>query len=111
MFLLLRWGSVLLRWTGLVLPAPAQNPARLVYGSAALVASLRGQQSHFATLPNTAYGRSSTARGTPGVSRNEYLINRPHQSNGTCEQLGLEVRGATIILRGLGMGAGRGHPR
>ena len=37
--------------TGLVLPATAQNPVRLVYGSAALVASLRGQQSHFATLP------------------------------------------------------------
>ena len=45
------WGWVLLGWTGLVLPATAQNPARLVYGSAALVASLRGQQSHFATLP------------------------------------------------------------
>ena len=45
------WGWLLLGWTGLVLPAPAQNPARLVYGSAALVASLRGQQSHFATLP------------------------------------------------------------
>ena len=41
--------------TGLVLPATAQNPARLVYGSAALVASLRGQQSHFATLPIIAH--------------------------------------------------------
>ena len=45
------WGWVLLDSTGLVLPAAAQRPARLVYGSAALVASLRGQQSHFATLP------------------------------------------------------------
>ena len=45
------WGWVLLGWTGLVLSVHAQNPARLVYGSAALVASLRGQQSHFATLP------------------------------------------------------------
>ena len=45
------WGWVLLGWTGLVLLCTAQNPARLVYGSAALVASLRGQQSHFATLP------------------------------------------------------------
>ena len=48
------WGAggwVLLGWTGLVLSCTAQNPARLVYGSAALVASLRGQQSHFATLP------------------------------------------------------------
>ena len=36
---------------GQALPGTAQNPARLVYGSAALVASLRGQQSHFATLP------------------------------------------------------------
>ena len=44
-------GWVLLGWTGLVLLCTAQNPARLVYGSAALVASLRGQQSHFATLP------------------------------------------------------------
>ena len=46
------WGWVLLGWTGLVLPATTQNPARLVYGSAALVASLRGQHCHFATLPN-----------------------------------------------------------
>ena len=30
-----------------------QNPACLVYGSAALVASLREQQSHFATLPTS----------------------------------------------------------
>ena len=44
-------GWVLLGSTGLVLSGPAQDPARLVYGSAALVASLRGQQSHFATLP------------------------------------------------------------
>ena len=36
------WGWVLLGWTGLVLPVHAQNPARLVYGSATLVASLRG---------------------------------------------------------------------
>ena len=36
---------------GQVLPGIAQNPARLVYGSAALVASLRGQHCHFATLP------------------------------------------------------------
>ena len=42
---------MLLGWTGLVLLCTAQNPARLVYGSAALVASLREQQSHFATLP------------------------------------------------------------
>ena len=41
---------MLLGWTGLVLSCTAQNLARLVYGSAALVASLRGQQSHFATL-------------------------------------------------------------
>ena len=34
-----------------MLPATTQGPARLVDGSAALVASLRGQQSHFATLP------------------------------------------------------------
>ena len=47
----MNWGWVLLGWTGLVLLCTAQNPARLVYGSAALVASLRGQQSHFATLP------------------------------------------------------------
>ena len=40
-----------LGWTGLVLFETVQNPGRLVYGSAALVASLRGQQSHFATLP------------------------------------------------------------
>ena len=39
--------------TGLVLSCTAQNPARLVYGSAALVASLRGQHCHFATLPIT----------------------------------------------------------
>ena len=45
------WGWVLAGWTGLVLPAAAHSPARLVYGSAALVASLRGQQSHLATLP------------------------------------------------------------
>ena len=45
------WGWVLLGWTGLVLLCTAQNPARLVYGSAALVASLRGQHCHFATLP------------------------------------------------------------
>ena len=45
------WGWVLLGWTGLVLSCTAQNPARLVYGSAALVASLRGQHCHFATLP------------------------------------------------------------
>ena len=44
-------GWVLLGWTGLVLSGTTRNPARLVYGSAALVASLRGQQSHFATLP------------------------------------------------------------
>ena len=44
-------GWVLLGWTGLVLLCTAQNPARLVYGSAALVASLRGQHCHFATLP------------------------------------------------------------
>ena len=36
---------MLLGPTGLVLSCTAQNPARLVYGSAALVASLRGQQS------------------------------------------------------------------
>ena len=62
--------------TGLVLPATAQNPARLVYGSAALVASLRGQQSHFATLPInsfrvesfTAQGRQS-ATDAPGEQR------------------------------------------
>ena len=42
---------MLLGWTGLVLSCTAQNPARLVYGSAALVASLRGQHCHFATLP------------------------------------------------------------
>ena len=42
---------MLLGWTGLVLSGTTRNPARLVYGSAALVASLRGQQSHFATLP------------------------------------------------------------
>ena len=46
-------GWVLLGWTGLVLLCTAQNPARLVYGSAALVASLRGQHCHFATLPTT----------------------------------------------------------
>ena len=45
------WGSVLLGWTGLVLSGNTRNHARLVYGSAALVAPLRGQQSHFATLP------------------------------------------------------------
>ena len=45
------WGWVLLGWTGIVLSGNTRNPARLVYGSAALVASLRGQQSHFATLP------------------------------------------------------------
>ena len=49
------WGWVLLGWTGLVLLCTAQNPARLVYGSAALVASLRGQHCHFATLPITHY--------------------------------------------------------
>ena len=41
---------MLLGWTGLVLLCTAQDPARLVYGSAALVASLRGQHCHFATL-------------------------------------------------------------
>ena len=46
-------GWVLLGWTGLVLPVHAQNHVCLVYGSAALVASLREQQSHFATLPIT----------------------------------------------------------
>ena len=46
-----RGNWVLLAWTGLVLLCTAQNPARLVYGSAALVASLRGQHCHFATLP------------------------------------------------------------
>ena len=51
-WVLLGWtGLVLLGWTGLVLPATAQNPARLVYGSAAIVASLRGPQSHFDPLP------------------------------------------------------------
>ena len=45
------WGWVLAGWTGLVLSAAPHSPARLVYGSAALVASLRGQQSHFARLP------------------------------------------------------------
>ena len=45
---------MLLGPTGLLLSCTAQNPARLVYGSAALVASLRGQQSHFATLPTNA---------------------------------------------------------
>ena len=40
---------------GQALPGTAQNPARLVYGSAALVGSLRGQQSNFATLPKTEY--------------------------------------------------------
>ena len=35
-------GWVLLGSTGLVLPATTQNPARLVYGSVPLVASLRG---------------------------------------------------------------------
>ena len=50
---LLGWGLGLgaLGWTGLVLFETGQNPTRLVYGSAALVASLRGQLSHFATLP------------------------------------------------------------
>ena len=43
------WGLGALGSTGLVLPGTAQNPVRLVYGSAALVASLRGQ--HFATSP------------------------------------------------------------
>ncbi len=44
-------GWVLLGWTGLVLPATSQiRPTRVVDGSAALVASLRGQQRHFATL-------------------------------------------------------------
>ena len=51
-----------LGWTGLVLPATAQNPARLVYGSAALVASLRGQQSHFTTLPINLAGLRSSPR-------------------------------------------------
>ena len=50
-FLLELGGWVLLGWTGLVLSGIPRNPTRLVYGSAALVASLRGQQSHFATLP------------------------------------------------------------
>ena len=38
---------------GPVLPVTARNPARLAYGSAALVASLREQHCHFATLPIT----------------------------------------------------------
>ena len=42
---------MLLGSTGLVLPTAAQNTVRLVYGSAALVASLREQQGNFATLP------------------------------------------------------------
>ena len=44
---------MLLGPTGLVLSCTTQNPARLVYGSAALVATLRGQHCHFATLPIT----------------------------------------------------------
>ena len=47
---------MLLGWTGLVLPTTAQNRASLVYGSAYLVASLRGQQGHFATLPMSHSG-------------------------------------------------------
>ena len=48
---------------GQALPGTAQNPARLVYGSAALVASLRGQQSHFATLPISDFlGRNGNSR-------------------------------------------------
>ncbi len=43
-------------WMGLVLSGFTKSTARLVHGSAALVASLRGHQRHFATLP-TIYGR------------------------------------------------------
>ena len=49
---------VLLGTTGLVLPAAAQSPARLVYGSAALVASLRGQPRPFATLPISVWAQA-----------------------------------------------------
>ena len=47
----LRTSWVLLGWTGLVVSCTAKNPARLVYGSAALVPSLTRQKIHFATLP------------------------------------------------------------
>ena len=49
---------MLLGSTGLVLSVHTQNPARLVYGSAALVASLREQHCHFATLPKIQFPRT-----------------------------------------------------
>ena len=75
------WGAggwVLLGWTGLVLLCTAQNPARLVYGSAALVASLRGQHCHFATLPMTTTTPSTgrTSSGVPGSPTFEFLLNK-----------------------------------
>ena len=48
-------GWVLLGWTGPVLLCTAQNPARLVYGSAALVASPTEQHCHFATAATTEF--------------------------------------------------------
>ena len=57
---------------GRVLPAAAQTPARLVYGSAALAASLRGQQSHLATLPIT--DSMSTRQATPPMDKDEPAV-------------------------------------
>ena len=62
---------VLLGPTGLVLSCTAQNPARLVYGSAVLVASLRGQQSHFATLPK----KRNSGEIPSGASRRSPVVN------------------------------------
>ena len=68
------WGWVLVGWTGLVLSATAHNPARLVYGSAALVASLRGQHCHYATLP-TNTGLTVFGAGTrPGPAKHSPTI-------------------------------------
>ena len=59
-----RGNWVLVGWTGLVLSATQKTAPRLVYRSAALVASLRGQQSHFATLPIIAVQvQQKTMRG------------------------------------------------
>ena len=66
---------MLLGWTGLVLHATAQNPVRLGYGSAALVASLRGQHCHFATLPINVPPLGSLAGGVrPELFRGQTLL-------------------------------------
>ena len=75
-------GWVLLGSTGLVLSGPAQDPARLVYGSAALVASLRGQQNHFATLPKIRI-RDHPSSNSSDMSVRDFASPRPAKISGS----------------------------